>query len=248
MPQLNEVDDLPKPGRRQPRPGAAVIALIIIGILALAGGAAGLTLELTRPATPAEAQAAATAEVASRWERMPAGQIFPSQLSYLDSADFSVHLTRSGIARAAGCAQVIDPSVARVLTQNGCLTVLRASYVDPTGTMVATVGIAVFPSSAAAARAAQASSFGDSAGLEAFSVPGTAASGFGNGQRQTFGGTYPQHEPYIFLASAGFTDGRTRTPGLAEPALQDLVDAAPGALVATMTKTGSACREKDIRC
>lgn len=102
--------------------------------------------------------------------------------------------------------------------------------------------------SIAAARAAQAVSFGDSAGLAAFSVRGTAASGFGDGQRQTFGGTYPRHGPYIFLASAGFTDGRTRTPGLAEPALQDLVNAVPGALVATMTKTGSACHEQDIRC
>lgn len=247
MPEPNEVDDdLPEPGPR--RPGAAVIALIVIGMLALAGGATGLTLELTRHATPAEAQAASAAEVASRWERIPAGQIFPSQLSYLDSAGLSVHLTRSGIARAAGCAQAIDPSVAQGLTRNGCLTVLRASYVDPTGIMVATVGIAVFPSSIAAARAAQAFSVSDGAGLEAFSVPGTAASGFGNGQRQTFSGAYPQHGPYMFLASAGLTDGRTRTPGLAEPALRDLVDAAPDSLIATITKTGIACREKDIQC
>jgi hypothetical protein len=110
------------------------------------------------------------------------------------------------------------------------------------------VGIAVFPSSIDAARAAQAASFGDSAGLDAFSVPSTVASGFGNGQRQTFGGAYPQRGPYIFLASAGFTDARARTAGLPDPALLDLVNAAPGALVATMTKTGDACQEKDIRC
>jgi hypothetical protein len=225
-----------------------VIALIVIGVLALAGGATGLTLELTRPATTSEAQAAATAEVASRWQRLPAGQIFPRRLSYLDSADISVHLTRSGIARPAGCAQALDPSVAQEMIRNGCRTMLRASYVDSTGTMVATVGIAVFPGSIAAARAAQATSLGDSAGLDAFSVPGTAASGFGNGQRQTFGGAYPQHGPYIFLASAGFTDARARTAGPGDPALLDLVNAVPGALVTTMTKTGDACREKDIRC
>jgi hypothetical protein len=104
------------------------------------------------------------------------------------------------------------------------------------------------PSNAAAARAAQASSFGSSDGLDAFKVPGTAASGFGNAQRQLFGATYPDHEPYIFLTTAGFADGRVRTSGAADPALEDLTTAAPGALVTTLTKTGDTCQEQDVRC
>jgi len=248
MPDLDEDDDPPKPAPRRRRSSVAVLALIIIGVLAVASGAVGLMRELNRPANPGEVRTATQAEVTTRWERLPAGKIFPRQLSYLDSAGLSVRLTRSGIARPASCARSIDPAVARVLVANGCRTVLRASYVDPTGTLVATVGIAVFPSNAAAARAAQASSLGDRAGLDAFSVPGTAASEFGNAQRQLFGATYPDHGPYIFLTTAGFADGRVRTSGAADPALEDLTTAAPGALVTTLTKTGDTCRERDVRC
>jgi hypothetical protein len=248
VPDLDEDDDPPKPAPRRRRSFVAVLALIIIGVLAVASGAVGLMRELNRHATLAEVRAATQAELTTRWERLPAGKIFPSQLSYLDSAGLSVRLTRSGIARPASCARSIDPAVARVLVTNGCRTVLRASYVDPTGTLVATLGIAVFPSNAAAARAAQASSFGSSDGLDAFKVPGTAASGFGNAQRQLFGATYPDHEPYIFLTTAGFADGRVRTSGAADPALEDLTTAAPGALVTTLTKTGDTCQEQDVRC
>ncbi len=247
MPDLDEDDDPPKPAPRRRRSLVAVWALIVIGLLAVAGGAGGLALELNRSATPAEVQAATRAEVTTRWERLPAGKIFPGQLTYLDSAGVSVRLTRSGIARPARCAQAVDAAVARVLVANGCRAVLRASYVDPTGTLVATLGIAVFPSSAAA-RAAQASSSGSSAGLDAFTVPGTAASGFGNAQRETFGGAYPQQGPYVILVTAGFTDGRSRTSGPADPALEDLVDAVPGDLAKVMTEPGGGCSEPDIRC
>ena len=247
MPELTEDGELPRPAPRRSRT-AAVLVLIVIGVLAIVGGATGLTLELHRSATPAEVQAATRAEVTTRWERLPAGTIFPSQLTYLDSAGVSVRLTRSGIARPAGCAQAIDAAVARVLVANGCHTVLRASYVDPTGTLVATIVIAVFPNSTAAARAAQASSFGSRAGLDAVKVPGTAASGFGNAQRETFAASYPQRGPYIFLTTAGFADGRARTAGTTDPVLADLVSAAPGTLVAILTRTGDACRERDVRC
>jgi hypothetical protein len=248
MPGLDEDDDPPKPAPRRRRSSVALLALIIIGVLAVASGAVGLMRELNRPANPGEVRTATQAEVTTRWERLPAGKIFPSQLSYLDSAGLSVRLTRSGIARPASCARSIDPAVARMLVANGCRTVLRASYVDPTGTLVATLGIAVFPSNAAAARAAQASSFGSSDGLDAFKVPGTAASGFGNAQRETFGGGYPQQGPYVILVTAGFTDGRSRTSGPADPALEDLVEAVPGDLAKIMTEPGGGCSQQDIRC
>jgi hypothetical protein len=196
VPEPDTDDDPPKPApRRRSWRGAAVIALISIGVLALAGGATGLTLELTRNATPAEAQAAATAEVASRWQRLPAGQIFPRQLSYLDMADSSVRLVRAGIASRAACVHAADPALAQVLVQAGCVTVLRASYVDQTSTLVATVGIAVFRNGTAAARATGDIPDGDSAGLDALTVPGTAASGLGNAQRETSAHTYPGQGP-----------------------------------------------------
>jgi hypothetical protein len=248
MPEPSDDDDPPKPGPWRPRRSVAVIALIVIGVLALAGGATGLTQELTRHATPTEAQAAATAEVASRWQRLPAGQIFPSQLSYTDTAGSSVRLTRVGIARPAACVHAADPVLVQVLLQAGCVTVLRASYVDQTSTLVATVGIAVFRSGTAAARAAGDIRDGDSAGLDALTVPGTAASGFGNAQRETSAHAYPGQGPYVFFVTGGFTDGRPRTSGTPDPVLIDLVSDVPAELVPILVRTGNACREKDVRC
>lgn len=91
------------------------------------------------------------------------------------------YLTRAGIARPAACARAADPAVAQVLTRAGCVTVLRAAYVDASGTEVVTVGVAVMRNTAAATQASQAVG-SDGIGVDAYPVPGTAASRFGNAQ------------------------------------------------------------------
>jgi hypothetical protein len=217
-------------------------------MLALAGGAGGILWELARPATPAEAQAASAAEVASRWERLPAGQIFPDHLGYVDVDQSRQYLTRLGIARPSACAQSADPAVAQVLVRAGCVTVLRATYVDSSGTLLVTAGVAVMGSTAAATRASQAVGSGGT-GVDAYPVPGTMASRFGNAQRQLFAATRAGSGPYLILDTGGFADGRPRTVP-AGPALSNLVSSLPtsSVLAAILTRTHNACQQRDIRC
>lgn len=225
-----------------------MIVLIVVGVLAVAGGAVGLDLELTRSATPVQVQAAARAEVASRWERLAAGQLFPSRLGYVEVDQSRQYLTRAGIARPEACPRGADPAVARVLVRAGCVTVLRATYVDTSGTLAVTVGVAVMRSTAAAARASQAIGSGDT-GVDAYPVPGTAASRFGNAQRQLFSASLAGRGPYLILDTIGYTDGRPRTRA-AGPALSNLVSSLPAdsALPAILTRTQDACQLRDIRC
>ncbi len=239
-------DDPPK--RRGPRrwPQATFAALLAVGVIAVAGGGVALAQELTRHATKAEAQAAEQAEIASRWQRLPAGQIFPSQLRYSNWAHSSEHIHRIGIARPATCGQAIDPVMARVLGRAGCVTVLRATYADGPGAVVATLGIAVMPNSAAAAHAYGQIDLDITAGVRAVGFPGTMASLFGDAERQAF---YTQvRGPYIFFDTDGYADGRVRTTSDFEPALGDLSGGVLGDLATIMTASVTPCREKDIQC
>jgi hypothetical protein len=80
-----------------------------------------------------------------------------------------------GIAPRASCAAAADPAVAAILARSGCRTVLRATYADVSGTLVATAGIAVMPSAAAAASAQNAIQMTIQGGVRAIAFPGTAA-------------------------------------------------------------------------
>jgi hypothetical protein len=235
----------PRGLRRWPR--AVLATLVVAGLASAAGGGTALALEMTRHATGAEALAAATAEVSSRWQRLAAGQIFPRQLGYTTSAGTQFRATLVGIAPRATCAQAADPAMARALVRAGCVTVLRATYADGSGALVATAGIAVMPGSAAAYRAfAAANAYSSSAGVRAVRFAGTAANLFGDAQRQVF--TVQNAGPYIFFVSAGYADGRPASHGLGELQFNDFSSGMIDDLIAIMTNYRNPCKEKDIRC
>jgi hypothetical protein len=234
----------PKGLRRWPR--ATLATLIVAGLGAAGAGGTALALEMTRHATSAEAQAAAQAEVDSRWQRLAAGQIFPRQLGYTTSAGTRFRATLVGIAPRATCAQATDPVMARALVRDGCVTVLRATYAEGSGALVATAGIAVMPSSAAAERAFSVTDANSSAGVRAVSFAGTVANLFGDAQRQVF--SMQNQGPYIFFVSAGYADGRPATPGFGELRFNDLSSGMMDGLIATMISYRNPCGEKDIRC
>ena len=233
----------PRGLRRWPR--AVLATLVVVGLAAAAGGGTALALEMTRHATGAEALAAATAEVSSRWQRLAAGQIFPRQLGYTTSAGTQFRATLVGIAPRATCAQAADPAMARALVRAGCVTVLRATYADGSGALVATAGIAVMPSSAAAERVFAATD-ANSAGVRAVSFAGTVANLFGDAQRQVF--KMQNEGPYIFFVSEGYADGRPSFSGLGELQFNDLGSGMTDDLIAIMTNYRNPCGEKDIRC
>ena len=230
------------------RGGGLVLAiLLILGLAAAGGGGYGLYAQLTRHATAAEARAAGQREVATRWLRMSAGQIFPRTVSYLSTASgghWSARLV--GIAPQAPCAAATDPAAGTALMRSGCDTVLRATYADASGTLIATVGIAVMPSAARAGAAFSVIQEGVGQGVLAVPFPGTVADLFGNAQRAVFG--QQDQGPYILFDSVGFADGRVTHVADSDSALRDLGDGIVHAVAGIFVAPGNPCREKDIRC
>jgi hypothetical protein len=229
------------------------VLLLLLGLAGVGDGAVALARELTRGPTKAEKAAAIQREVASRWQRLPAGKIFPAVISY-STSDFSVAMTatRVGMAPAATCTAALDPAVSALLRKFGCVTVLRATYVDESGTLAATAGVAVMTSAAAASGVV---GVGDTspadladAGVRTFSLPGTVADLFGDPQRRTFSALSASRGRYLFFWAAGYTDGRVSGSATTTPGLADLGDGVVVGVQAAFTAEGSACKMKDIRC
>jgi hypothetical protein len=234
------------PRRRSRR--VLFVAFIALGAVLIAGGAATLFRELTRKATPAEANAALQQEIASRWERLPAAKIFPATVSYSDSSGNSQTAHLVGIAPLAACSAALDPAGYALVRGLGCVTMLRATYIDDSGALATTVGIAVLRSPAAATQAANdAASLATSDGLHVVTFAGTTSDQFGDAARGTQGGL--AGGPYIFLYTAGFTDGQpTAAAAQQETELSAFGQGVDADLKAVLTGHGKPCSMKDITC
>jgi hypothetical protein len=225
-----------------------VLLLVLAGLAGAGGGGAGLVLDLTRHATHAEAMAALREQITSRWRRLPAGQIFKPAVTYNTEKGITAVARRVGIAPAAPCSSAADPEVTHALVSQGCVTVLRATYVDQSGTLASTEGIAVMPSSGAAAKALAAfhSAAGRHKGVDAVPFSGTITHLFGNKQRSWFGIT--ASGPYVFLSAGGYTSGRSGRRNAKNPAFDDLSNGVVEIEMSTLTAAGDPCRQQDIRC
>jgi hypothetical protein len=206
----------------------------VVGVIALAIGVAGVALSviqvttglLPRTFTPAQQRQIMSWEISARWRELPAGAIFPATTTYPlpealnDGGALTLTTRRLGIARQAPCRQAVDVAAAAVLARGGCQALLRATYVDGTGTYLATVGVAVFPGSGQAAAAQQAlstpalSHAGNAnllaAGVRAVSIDGTPAAGFSDARRQLSGSV--NAGPYLVFYTIGYADGRPKVP------------------------------------
>jgi hypothetical protein len=203
------------------------MAALVVGIAALGLSAIQVAnTMLPRRFTAAQQQQIMGWEVSARWRQLPAGAIFPATTAYAppealnDGGRLTLTARRLGIARQASCKQATDAAAAPVLARGGCQTLLRATYVDGTGTYLATVGVAVFPGSAQAAAAQKAlsapalSHAGNpkalAAGVRAATFAGTAAGGFSDGRRQLSGSL--SAGPYLVFYTIGYADGRPKVP------------------------------------
>ncbi|MBO0810303.1 MAG: hypothetical protein J2P32_18580 [Actinobacteria bacterium] len=222
-----------------------VVLLIAAGLAGLGGGGAALYLELTRAPTKAEIAAAGTAEIASRWQRLPAGQIFPGTIRYLTAEGIHTTAVRAGIAPAASCRAALDSVVAAALRRHGCVTVLRATYLDQSGTLAATIGVAVMPGSDAAERSTEQLSMGR-AGVRAVRFAATRAGMFGDSQRARF--SLQAIGRYVFFYAAGFADGRPGSAVRSAATPDDLANGVQDRVVTVLTGGGKPCSRKDIRC
>jgi hypothetical protein len=239
-----------RPARR--RRAGRVIALVVLIVVAVAGIGVGgtlLTRELTRGPTSAEKTDAVQREIASRWQRYPAGKIFTPTLAY-STTDWGANFkaTLLGIAPAASCAVALDPAMAAFLVKYGCVTVLRATYLDYSGTQAVTIGVVVMRTVSGAGDAAtHPVPLAASAGLRTFPLPGTVAAEFGDAQRRYFSILNDIYN-YVFLSVAGYTDGRVSGSASSTPSLEDLGSGVVTSVESVLTYAGSACTMKEIRC
>jgi hypothetical protein len=221
VPDPRPVD--PRGPRRRGRV-IAIAALAALGLAAMSGGGFALAHELTRKPTAKEVEAAGAAELASRWRIRTAGEIFPATVEYSFTAagvaaegkpGAAPRARRVGIASTATCGEALDRQAADILVKHHCRTMLRATYLDASGTLVTTIGIAVMPSEDEASESE--SDLNTVSGLEgngryglrALGFAGTTTDGFGDRQRQKLwlglNGT-----PYVFFRATGWTDGRAK--------------------------------------
>lgn len=204
----------------------AVFALLVGGAGVILAGLqvqAGLS---PRKFTPAQQQQIMAWEVAARWRELPAGVIFPATATYpppdqlQDGGPLTLAAQRLGIARGVPCQQAADPAAAVILDASGCQGLLRATYVDETGSYLVTVGVAAFPGAAQAQTASQALSAPRPAhaGHPGALVPGvrtatfasTPADGFSDKKRQVSGSV--SAGPYIVMYTIGYADNRPKVP------------------------------------
>ena len=166
-------------------------------------------------------RAIAAWELQRRWRALPAGTIFPASVPYKISAlalnsgsPLSLRATRLGISQKAGCTAAAAGLAVAELQASHCTAALRATYVDASGGMVATVAVAVLPSAPAAHTAASAL---NAAGtrrpglVRALAMPGSPAAAFKDSDRQVFSRATAAG-PYVVMATAGFSDGRRTEP------------------------------------
>jgi hypothetical protein len=221
--------------------------LTLAGLAGLAAGGFALYAELTRRPTAAEAAAAGRAEIATRWQRLPAGRLFPASVSYLGPGKQRITAQRVGIAPAASCAAALDPAAATIFRTHGCRTVLRATYADASGSLAVTVGVAVMPSTAEVQSAVSNLTIQPGhAGVRAAGFPGTRVAGYSDAQRGWFHAAVG-NGPYAFFYAAGFADGRRGTGDLTS-APQHLGSGVLTRLITELTGGGSPCARADIRC
>ena len=229
------------------RIGVALGALVI-GLAGLAVSAAGVAGQvLPRRFSVAQQQQIMAWQTAGRWRIRSAGQIFPATVSYQLpgyslSSGSGLNLTarRIGIARQAACKAATDPPAARLLDQRGCQAVLRATYVDSTGSLVVTVGVAVLPSPAAAGAVAATLPHNGrpGAGVRAVAFARTLAASFGDRQRQLSWAV--NDGPYLIMSVAGYADGRPQVPLSTDSyAAQEMTSAADGVAEAVAMPLGA---------
>jgi hypothetical protein len=196
-------------------------ALLAVGLVGLAVSAVGIAHQLLpRHFTAAQQRAIATWEVERRWRADPAGTIFPASVPYYlepsllnASGGMTMHARLLGISSSTKCAQAVSKAAVRLLLRaHGCSDALRATYVDASGSLVATVAVAVLPSTTAAKAVfndlSQDGAASSPSLVRTLAIARTPAGGFGAAQRQLSYTTFGQS--YVVMATAGFADGRSR--------------------------------------
>ncbi|MFJ9661030.1 hypothetical protein ACIRPR_24065 [Streptomyces griseoflavus] len=208
----------PRPlGRRSRSQTVAAAACLVLGAGLITGAATGGWL-----ADGSEGPAARNGFTAAGalWHNVPVDQLFPPALQGKGAGPGNADRTwtRIAVAPDSGCKGAFDPLLRKVLDPVGCARLLRATYTDATQSHVTTVGL-LFTEADAAGMSALARRF-DTERLDRrtdlmplpYAAKGTAAAGFGPGQRASWAISVLTDAPVVVYAVTGWADGRTVDP------------------------------------
>jgi hypothetical protein len=149
------------------------------------------------------------------WHNLPTDKIMPDR--------FGLHYfreiwSRQGVDKEVGCDRpVLEPEFAKAVNDGGCEAVVRATYVDTTGTLVATLDLIRLGSVKDASEVSE--EFSSAAGyhkqlVKAYPVSQTAAAGWSDRRRAGRGiavgaiGGPGYDAPYLLAVTLGYVDGR----------------------------------------
>ncbi|MEO3826542.1 hypothetical protein [Actinomadura sp. B10D3] len=171
-----------------------------------------------------DAQVRNPAYEATMWRNEPADELFPDKLNgSVESGEggnpSNAKWVRAGISQDTSCEKGLDGDALKAATRYGCEAVLRATYVEATGSHVATIALIVVKDHTEDGDGfTPANRLGDRIqdkgddidqpdfGVRAFTVPGTPAAKWTDEARN---GTYATTaSEYAVAATAGATDGR----------------------------------------
>lgn len=186
----------------------------LFGVLALLGGGA-----LAAHAYSNSQQTIVNPEYGEAiWSDEPADSIFPDTIGGRDGrlGDLTnpkyAYWRRLGISPETSCDKGLTAKTLAQAKQVGCKAVLRATYVDPTGDMVATVALIVLPGGVSKKQElAEAYEGMENEGAVApLAVPGTLAAEWKKIDRNgsALASTSGEHLPYAVAATTGAVDGR----------------------------------------
>ncbi|MFD7691147.1 hypothetical protein [Streptomyces sp. NPDC059781] len=224
----------PRPlGRRGRSQAVAAAACLVLGTGLIGGAVTGSWLAGDSDGPGARNGFAAAQDM---WHSVPVDQLFPPTLQGEGAGPGGADRTwtRIAVAPDSGCKDAFDALLRKVLAPVGCERLLRATYTDATQSHVTTVGL-LFTEADAAAMTSLARRF-DRERLDRrtdlmplpYAAKGTAAAGFGAGQRATWTVSVLTDAPVVVYAVSGWADGRTvDTPQPAEDAMQSGATTAP---------------------
>ncbi|MFJ3984724.1 hypothetical protein [Streptomyces fungicidicus] len=224
----------PRPlGRRGRSQALAAAACLVLGAGLIGGAVTGSLLADDSDGPGARHGFAAAQDM---WHNVPVDQLFPPTVQGGGAGPGGADRTwtRIAVAPDGGCGNAFDPLLRKVLAPVGCERLLRATYTDATQSHVTTVGL-LFTKADAAAMTSLARRF-DRERLDRrtdlmplpYAAKGTAAAGFGAGQRASWAISVLTDAPVVVYAVSGWADGRTvDTPQPAEDAMESGATTAP---------------------
>lgn len=153
------------------------------------------------------------------WRDDPVDKVFPATLGGRGGYNGGLYdrkqalWNRVGISPETDCDKGLTRHTLKAAEDNGCKAVLRATYVDTTGNMVATVALVVLPGGpdGGGPKEKVVAAYEDKRDTEGavapYAVPGTLAAKWKDRNGAYVSAAYGENLPYVLGASIGSVDG-----------------------------------------